>query len=550
MQLGRYTLVRRVGSGGMAEVWKAKVKGPAGFEKVLAIKRILPNHLTEQDYVDLFIHEAKLVAQLQHPNIVQVFDFGVVEPNEPWERDDEYYMAMEYVAGQNVRAVTKRMGLRGAKWPVELSLFIVMEAAKALAYAHRGPDGLSGGSVIHRDISPHNILVSYRGRVKVTDFGIARVTNMLPRTADGVRRGKISYMSPEQLDLRPLDGRSDIFSLGAVLFEMLTGEKLFAGADKAEIAYKIRTFDLQQYPHLDQVPGETRYILERALHIDPEKRFQDARDMENELRSVLGTTGEQEAPVALSSLIRDLFDAEFQRETVLDDFDAVAATRVTPQVNLEEDQSNSSATLISSAAQVHLEQPEDLADKPDSRPEPVFPTPAPSGRPRRAFRTAALVGAAAALIGLGVVLAKLLPGPAGPAAEQTPQANSTHVATVTVTATVRPSAAQTATPAATARRTPQPTPARTRRPTPRPTPAVVAGTGYVSVAARPWASVYVDGKLVARETPVRRFKLSSGSHTVEARHPAMGSVSRRVHVSKGEHVRLFVDVRRKTIREQ
>lgn len=548
----------------MAEVWKAKVKGPAGFEKVLAIKRILPNHLTEQDYVELFIHEAKLVAQLQHPNIVQVFDFGYVEPKEAWEQENEYYMAMEYVAGQNVRAVTRALKASGRTWPVELALFITMETAKALAYAHRGPDGSGKAAVIHRDISPHNVLVSYHGRVKVTDFGIARVSNVLPRTADGIRRGKIAYMSPEQIDLHPLDGRTDIFSLGAVLYELLTNEKLFAGTDKAAIANKIRFFDFEALEHLDEIPGDIRYVLKHALHVDPEERYQDARDMEAELRSILGTTGEQEAPIALSSLVRELFETDYERENRHDDFDVEAATRVTPLAEVGEESGSQGATLLSSAANVHVE-PDDLANretvvgKPPvepaeekSSPRAEVP-PAVTGEPPESShdlrRSLMVVGGSVLLVVLGILLARTIPGLLKPSA--TPQPTKvavTRIPTATPVAT-RSTPRSTPTPRPTATPRPVRTVARTPRPTPVSTP-VVSGKGYLSVAARPWAEVWVDGKRVTPETPLRRLKLSAGDHVVEARHPQMGRVSKRIRVSRGEHVRLFVDVRKSEIREQ
>ncbi|HVO31471.1 MAG TPA: serine/threonine-protein kinase, partial [bacterium] len=229
---GRYTLIRRVGLGGMAEIWKAKVLGPAGFEKTVAVKKILPELTDDSEFLEMFVDEAKLVADLVHPNIVQVHDFGQVGPR-------DYFIAMEYVSGANLGSLLKRLKDRGARVPRETAIFIILESARGLGYAHAKRDsaGRSLG-IVHRDVSPSNILVSFGGEVKVADFGIAKARSARQTTAEGFVRGKVSYMSPEQAAGGDLDQRSDIFSLGLVFVEMLTGKRFFTGENSRDIYQK------------------------------------------------------------------------------------------------------------------------------------------------------------------------------------------------------------------------------------------------------------------------------------------------------------------------
>ncbi|MGH9337526.1 MAG: serine/threonine-protein kinase [Vicinamibacteria bacterium] len=218
---GRYSLLERVATGGMAEVFRAKRKGVEGFEKVVAVKRILPHLSSNKDFVDMFIAEAKMVASLSHPNIVQIFDLGKI--------DDTYYIAMEFVEGKDLRTILTRARNRGTLPGVDLAALIAGKVGAALEYAHRHRD--SDGRelrIVHRDVSPQNILVSDEGEVKLVDFGIAKAATKASHTDSGSLRGKLLYMSPEQAWGRALDKRSDLFALGAVFFEILTGHLLLS----------------------------------------------------------------------------------------------------------------------------------------------------------------------------------------------------------------------------------------------------------------------------------------------------------------------------------
>ena len=220
-KFGQYILLDKVGSGGMAELFKAKKVGIEGFERVLAIKRILPHLSSDEEFIDMFIAEAKLVALLSHKNITQVYDFGKIGQN--------YFIAMEYIRGKDLRGLLKRCNEKNIKFPITLAVFIAKEVASGLSYAHRQKDSMEKSlNIIHRDVSPQNILISYDGDVKVVDFGIAKAGSQ-SRTTTGVLKGKLSYMSPEQAWGKTIDHRSDIFAIGIVLYEMLTGERLLRG---------------------------------------------------------------------------------------------------------------------------------------------------------------------------------------------------------------------------------------------------------------------------------------------------------------------------------
>lgn len=208
-----------IAKGGMAEVYRAKTVGFSGFEKEVCVKKILP-HLTEdKSFVDMFVNEAKLAATLNYANIVQVHDLCV-------SGGGEYFIVMEYVNGKDLSDVIRAAQLAGREVPPEIAVYICRETCKGLHYAHskRDPEG-APLNIIHRDISPHNVLVSFMGEVKIVDFGIAKASSIMNKTAVGILKGKYGYMSPEQARGQPLDHRSDIFNTGIVLYELLVGER-------------------------------------------------------------------------------------------------------------------------------------------------------------------------------------------------------------------------------------------------------------------------------------------------------------------------------------
>jgi eukaryotic-like serine/threonine-protein kinase len=259
-QFGKYTLVERLGRGGMADVWKAKISGPGGFQRTLVIKRILPHLVEDEQFKQMFVAEARLSARLNHANIVQVFELGDV--------DGEFYLAMEYVRGRDLVNVVRAQLLKGLP-PPGMGAFVARELCRALAYAHALTD--DNGTplrLIHRDVSPSNVMISFDGAVKLLDFGIAKALAEANenRTVTGTLKGKFGYMSPEQVEGKEVDNRADLFAAGVVLHEILTGKRLFKGASDLQTIAMVR--DAKVDPpslHNPAVPRELDDICLKAL---------------------------------------------------------------------------------------------------------------------------------------------------------------------------------------------------------------------------------------------------------------------------------------------
>jgi serine/threonine protein kinase/Flp pilus assembly protein TadD len=308
-RFGDYVLIDRIAQGGMAELFLAKRRGVEGFEKIVAIKRILPELSWNREFVSMFINEAKIAARLSHPNIVQIFDFGKI--------DNYYFIAMEYVHGENLRALLQRAAQKGIPLSPELAAFIIARACAGLDHAHRKIDE-SGRAlrIVHRDVSPQNVLVSYDGDVKVVDFGIAKAVAENPEATRGVLKGKLAYLSPEQVHGVSLDARSDIFAIGLVLYELLAGKKLFAQPDPAEVLDAIVHIDteavVRSLSHSDRT---LREVLRRALAIDPESRFRSAGEMQMALEEYIRQRGDPGGTMQLTNLMRLLFDEKVGEQT-------------------------------------------------------------------------------------------------------------------------------------------------------------------------------------------------------------------------------------------
>jgi len=300
---GPYRLLERVAVGGMAEVFRAKRSGVEGFEKVVAVKRILSHLSDNKEFVDMFVDEAKMVAGLTHPNIVQIFDLGRI--------DRSYYIAMEYVHGRDLRTILRRAKERRVAVPLELSAFVASRVCAALEYAHRKRDEAGAPILlVHRDVSPQNILLSFEGDVKLTDFGIAKAASKATITDKGALRGKLLYMSPEQAWGKPMDRRSDIFSLGIVFYEMLTGQKPFLGTSEMSILDTVR--ECRVAPPISvnpAIPEKMERVAMKALERDPEVRYQDAGEMHRDLERVLHER-QPTTPRDVTLLLEQLFDEQ------------------------------------------------------------------------------------------------------------------------------------------------------------------------------------------------------------------------------------------------
>ncbi len=278
---GKYVLLRPLATGGMAEVFLAQMRGHASFDKACVVKRVLPGHVANKRFMEMFLDEACVIARLSHPNVVQVFDMGQV--------DNDFFMAMEYVPGADMQIVLEALPEAERRVPVPVACRIIAQVAEGLDHAHRAVDGAGAGlGIVHRDVSPSNIIVSVDGVAKICDFGIAKSGSQVTKTEVGSLKGKIHYMSPEQVRGDKLDGRSDLFSLGSVLYEMTLGERPFDGGGPAEIAIKI----LQEEPRspdsfVDGFPRELWAVIQCLLAKKPSDRFGSARELQVALDELL-----------------------------------------------------------------------------------------------------------------------------------------------------------------------------------------------------------------------------------------------------------------------
>jgi serine/threonine protein kinase len=304
ISFGKYTLFERIGRGGMADVFKARVQGPAGFERIFVVKRILPHLSDDPVFTKMFIDEAKLAARLTHPNIVQVFELGAV--------DNEYFMSMEYVRGRDLAETMRTQWARVGPPRPELVAYVGREMCRALAYAHdfTADDGTRLG-MIHRDISPSNVMLSTDGGVKILDFGIAKALggDKDESTKTGTLKGKFAYMAPEQTVSNEVDRRIDIFATGIVLHEILTGRRLFKGENDLQTIEKVRQCDVPPPSlHNPLCPPEMDNIVLKALAKDPLERYQSASEMADALDDIVHAARFQ--PTQLAQLMGSLFPTD------------------------------------------------------------------------------------------------------------------------------------------------------------------------------------------------------------------------------------------------
>jgi TonB family protein len=280
-KFGQYVLLEKIATGGMAEVWKARMRGVEGFQKIVAIKKILPHLSDNQDFIEMFVDEAKLAAQLNHNNIIHIYDLGKIQSS--------YYIAMEYIDGYDLKNILKKAQERDQPLSVEIALFVASKIAAALDYAHRKRDFEDKEmGLVHRDVSPQNVLISEEGDIKLCDFGIAKAASKASHTQAGALKGKLQYMSPEQAWGRNIDKRSDIFALATVLFEMLTARKLFAGDNELSILEQVREARVTPPSQFnDEVTPQIDAIVLKALQKDPANRYQTAGEMQRDLDAVL-----------------------------------------------------------------------------------------------------------------------------------------------------------------------------------------------------------------------------------------------------------------------
>ncbi|MFB6265211.1 MAG: serine/threonine protein kinase [Bradymonadaceae bacterium] len=300
----RYEIIERIDVGGMAEVFKASSTSLKGFEKLVAIKRVLPSLTEDERFVQMFLDEAKIALPLNHANIVQTFDLGLA--------DDTYFIVMEYVDGIDLEALIAELRERGERLDVEEAVYIAREVCKGLAHAHQttAPDG-QPLDIVHRDVSPPNVLLSTDGEVQLTDFGLAKAKSQAQLTDPGVVKGKNGYLSPEAASGEEVDHRTDIFAVGIVMWEMLTAQRLFAGEGDYETLQLVRQADVPPLTEWrEDVPEQLRSIIRRALEREPEDRYPSARRLGEALGDFLFELGRPVSSFDLVDRVASVVDEE------------------------------------------------------------------------------------------------------------------------------------------------------------------------------------------------------------------------------------------------
>jgi serine/threonine-protein kinase len=302
---GKYQILELIATGGMAEIYKARLEGIGGFQRTFAIKRILPNLSQNSEYIAMLVDEAKVAGLLSHANIVQILDLGQV--------DGIWYIAMEYLHGRDLGGVLRRARSKGLTLPVPHAVFTAIELLKGLEYAHQR-QVMRGGkpvalNIIHRDVSPPNILLSFQGEVKLTDFGIARASLKAMETVSGIVRGRFDYMSPEQAaGAKDLDQRSDLFSVGVVLYEMLTGQHPFRADNEIATVERIRTGQYIPVSRRNpEVPFSLETVVDRALRIDKGERYPSATAFKEALDKFFHDSGFIFTHATLAAYVKGLF---------------------------------------------------------------------------------------------------------------------------------------------------------------------------------------------------------------------------------------------------
>ncbi len=280
-QQQRYKVIEKIASGGMAEVFRAESAGLEGFKKTVAIKRVLPHLSEKKQFIGMFLDEARVSAQLGHSNCVQVFDIGV--------GDNTYFIVMEYVDGADLKAIIENLRQTNQQMAPELACLICVRVCEGLAYAHELRDAEGRPmNIVHRDMSPPNVLVTRHGEVKIVDFGLAKANSQLEKSEPGIIKGKFSYLSPEAAQGKPVDQRTDIFAVGIILWELLAGRRLFLGETDLETVRQVQRAEVPPIRQFNsKVTPELERVIARGLAGDPSQRYQTAREFARDLNQVL-----------------------------------------------------------------------------------------------------------------------------------------------------------------------------------------------------------------------------------------------------------------------
>jgi serine/threonine-protein kinase len=526
---GRYELLDKLGEGGMAEVFKARLRGGAGIDKLLVIKRILPSVSSDPEFIRLFVNEAKIALPLTHGNITSTFEFGDVS--------GQYFLAMEYIHGQDLATVLHRCGEARVRMPVEAALYVASEVAKGLNYAHSYISPTGGRiQVVHLDVSPQNVLISYDGAVKLTDFGIASLHRR--PDADGKIRGKACYLAPEQALGKDVDGRTDIFALGTVLYEALTGVRPFdAPEDLAAVAKVIKAEAAPPSQFRPGMPVNVEEVIMKALHREPHFRYERAADFQVALSQLLFQIAPSYTSQDLAEWMREMFAWEIveqlpeaqragMRDRLLFQF-AQARVDVDAESKSYEELLKMGTVSIPAAGAGMLAGPDGAPTRslrPGGSGGPVVAPPTGLLARLSPLQRVLLGGAAVVLLVGAFAIVPIVKGggatpvPTGGVAATQPVEPDEFVdddepLTGPAPAATGPTGA--AGPAKGA--TPAPAPVKRR-------------AGYLSCNSWPWSVVYLDKRRLPGNTPLSRVRVPEGTHRLRFVNPELG-LSKEVSVT-------------------
>jgi tRNA A-37 threonylcarbamoyl transferase component Bud32 len=393
---GKFFLLQRLAVGGMAEIYRARVVGAAGFEKELVVKRILPSRAQDQGFISMLVNEAKLTVQLNHNNITQIHECGIIDGN--------YFISMELVNGVSMKEVMHAFARAGTTISPEQAIFMVLQLLHGLDYAHKRTDGQGHAlQIVHCDVSPDNALVSFEGEVKLLDFGIARAATGLSNYKEGMLMGKLGYVAPEQASLETRwDHRVDIFAAGIILYELLTRQKPFPKATDVESLVQSRKARVVPATTLDpRLPRDLDQILSRALAYDPEKRYPDARTFADALVDVLFPTPHSSVQDLLNKQMHQVFAERIAKQRQARAHDALimkVLTSIAPGLAAE------GGPFGGAAGEAPSLEPIATASEPRDESRPHAPAARPAPRPvvvRRGTSAAVLVAVAVLAAGAG-----------------------------------------------------------------------------------------------------------------------------------------------------
>jgi serine/threonine-protein kinase len=537
-RIGKYEIRRKLAEGGMAEIYLCSFSGPEGFQKEVVLKQIRSFLAQDPDFVQMFITEARVASLLNHANIVQIFDFD--------KHQDTYYLAMEYVRGQSLYATRKRARELMIPMPPTLVAHLGAEIARGLHYAHRQTENGRHIGLVHRDVTPHNVLLSFEGAVKLTDFGIAKAGNSL--TAPGKLKGKFAYMSPEQAQGLTLDARTDVFALGIILWELLTGGRLFDGDGDVAVLRAVQESTIAPPARLNSlVPESLSRTVMKALERDVNARFRTAQEFERSLAEYVLLAAKKIEDTDIGAFLRRLFSGEASAVCDLDqDSDPIPVEVSSSPEHLPSPSPQTKEADFQVASMTELEAPTESWRMLDQGP-PLQPlrrqlresTPPEQPPETASFRSRHLLLFRAGLLVLGSVflcattwLGLRLRSPAPKSLEKSiPQPARPGLHPDVLPIPIPSYSPNIPFPQSPLAAIPEPSPPPVVDQPVRARPA----TGVLVVKISPWAELFIDGKNRGEVSGIRKFKLRVGKHRIQFRH-VRGLAERTVIVKERQEV--------------